>query len=60
MVGDPGVDPEHGEETIYLTWPGNTLIPRMELENDAGEKNVWVALLNLLLPQLDSGCINFS
>jgi len=51
LGGDPGEDPGHVGETMSLGWPGNALgAPREELEEVAGDRDVWVSLLKLLPP----------
>ncbi|XP_061622105.1 furin (paired basic amino acid cleaving enzyme) a isoform X2 [Phyllopteryx taeniolatus] len=50
--GDPGDDPGHAGETTSFGWPGNALgSPPEELDEVAGEREVWTSLLKLLPPR---------
>ena len=52
LVGDPGVDPEHAGEIIYLIWLMNASgSPRGSCKMLQGERDVWTTLLNLLPPR---------
>jgi len=51
---DPGEDPGHVGETMSLCWPGNASgSPPEELEEVAGDRDVWASLLKLLPPRPD-------
>ena len=51
MGRDPWEDPGHVGETMSLGWPGNASGPPEELEEVAGDRDVWVSLLKLLPPR---------
>ena len=54
-VGDPGEDPGHAGETVSrLAWECLG-IPQEELDEVAGEREVWASLLRLLPPRPDPG-----
>ena len=55
LVGGLRGDPGHAGGTVSLGWPGIASgSPQKELDKVAGEREVWVSLLRLLLPRLDS------
>ena len=47
----PPEDPKHAGGTMSPSWPGNTLGFHLEeLDEVAGERDVWASLLRLLPP----------
>ena len=52
LGGDPGEDPGHVGETMSLGWE-RLGVPPEELEEVAGDRDVWVSLLKLLPPRPD-------